>query len=1314
MDMNTPGLFVRKIATLLAFILLVVGSNLFAQIDCSNGSAKNLPNVKDYCSGKAAESNVSVTPNGSNPIPNCWNTNSKNDVWYKFTAIATDVTVNVIKNGTNGTIKTVNIAFYSVCSTIDICKTSTAADTLSMYKGGLTIGNTYFIRISSTATDAGTYTLCVKNTNPPPNASADCDHAVKLCSKDQVKLGGLSGGGKNTQEVETSSCFHSPGAAGTKFTEQNSCWYYWVCEKPGTLTFDLTPIDPMGDLDFIVYELNSSNICGPRTILRCSGSQCKLGNKTGLNMTETDVAEEFSVGNDCNTVKNEYVKYIDMVAGKTYALFVNDASAASGFTIDFGGTGEFQAPLAKMTADKTSICEGESITFNSNSTNADSIYWNLGTGATPAVLPSTTGPHVVTYSTPGNYTVTLVALSSAGCISTDVVNITVSEAPTVKVTTAEICEGKSATLKATPSIPGGTYVWSPVPSTTDSMTDSPVTDKTYSVTYKIAGCESMGMGTITVNKNPEVSVNSEKICAGTNVDLTATLKETAGSYTYVWAPGGGTTKTITVNPTAQTVYTVTVTSAQGCVGIGTGTVDMNGQLAVNAGTDTTICEGGTIGLLVKPNAPGYTYKWTASIGTLSNNSIYNPTVSPTETTTYTVDVTSDKGCVGSDIIVVSIDPLMTPTFTSTSALCNKSCDGTATVNISGGTAPYIYNWTGGCDKQTCSSLCAGTYTVTVKDKIGCSIQGDVTITEPTAVALQTSHVASICGQPNGSATVAASGGTPGYTYEWDDAAKQTTATATGLISKKYCVTVTDLNGCKNTACVDVLDSPGFTASLVSATPVSCNGLCDGSAEVTTTGGIAPFTYLWNTTPGAQTGIKATGLCAGNYIATIKDATGCIDTVQVKILQPTPIVLDAVPVVTICIGSNATLNAVGHGGDGNYTYSWLPESTQTTPSITVSPIVSTDYHVTIKDGKGCSSPPLVIKVNVNPPLSVNATADVNLCMNDSAKISATGYGGNGGPYTFTWNPGSQTGSSITVKPFVSTTYIVTIKDNCGTPAATDSVRVNINAAPTVLMSADTLQGCSPLTVHFTDSTKVIGGFIINWKWDFGDKSGSDSKDPTHVFTTGSSISWYSVTLTVKSNSGCISTITRKDWIKVFPVPTASFDAPVSNSILNPLVHFTNNSVGATSWEWDFDDSIANPATNTSTLFSPNHTYSDIGEYCVKLKVKNAGGCASETTNCINIDPQFVLYIPNAFTPNDDGDNDVFYAKGEYINEFEMRIFDRWGNMIYYTNAMDKPWNGKLNNLGEILQQDVFVYQITIRDNKSKRHKYVGTVTLVKGG
>ena len=129
-------------------------------------------------------------------------------------------------------------------------------------------------------------------------------------------------------------------------------------------------------------------------------------------------------------------------------------------------------------------------------------------------------------------------------------------------------------------------------------------------------------------------------------------------------------------------------------------------------------------------------------------------------------------------------------------------------------------------------------------------------------------------------------------------------------------------------------------------------------------------------------------------------------------------------------------------------------------------------------------------------------------------------------------------------------------------------------------------------------------------------------------------------------------------------------------------------------------------------NPTHTYADSGTYCVTLTVQSAGGCSDAITNCLVIEPEYTFYIPSGFTPNGDGLNPVFAPKGQNIAEFTMRIFDRWGNMIFKSGSVNEGWDGKVQNKSEVAQQDVYVYNIDVKDNLGKKHKYIGTVTIVK--
>jgi len=151
-----------------------------------------------------------------------------------------------------------------------------------------------------------------------------------------------------------------------------------------------------------------------------------------------------------------------------------------------------------------------------------------------------------------------------------------------------------------------------------------------------------------------------------------------------------------------------------------------------------------------------------------------------------------------------------------------------------------------------------------------------------------------------------------------------------------------------------------------------------------------------------------------------------------------------------------------------------------------------------------------------------------------------------------------------------------------------------------------------------------------------------------------------------------------------------------------------STGANFWSWDFGDLTTSIISNP-----PPHTYkADTATYVITLITSSQYGCADTAHQTVIIEDDFVFYIPNSFTPNDDGVNDSFFGKGVGIVKYELSIFDRWGNMIFYADDINKAWDGKANHGTEIAQMDVYVWKVTLTDVFNKVHTYIGTVTLVK--
>lgn len=951
------------------------------------------------------------------------------------------------------------------------------------------------------------------------------------------------------------------------------------------------------------------------------------------------------------------------------------------------------------------ICEGTSTTLQASG--ASTYSWSpAATLSDPAIANPVAAPLSTT-----TYTVTG---TNSGCIGTDEVIVVVNQIPVITAgPSAAVCQGTVSGILASG---GTTYTWNPVAGLSDPFIANPFATPAATTTYTVTGisngCTDTAQVIITVNPIPVINAGLDtSVCTGGSATLNA-----SGATSYTWSPATGLSATNIPNPVstpgATTTYTVTGTM-NGCTSTDEVVVAVIPPVVPDAGNDTIICYGTSAQL----HASGATtYTWSPA-ATLSDASVYNPVANPLTTTTYTVTGTM-SGCVGTDMMIVNVPAQLSITPAAYDATCFNACNGQAIAVPSGGTSPYTFSWSTTPSAQTpaISNVCAGTYTVSISDFFGCSADTTVVVGQPTEIIPSVTSVAAHCGHPDGSATASATGGSPGYSYTWNTSPQQVAPTAINLVPGTYSYTVTDNNNCSVSDTVIVGDTPGVIASINNTTTpptnTTCYGVCNGTASALATGGTTPYNYTWQTTP-VQITANATGLCAGTYSVIVSDGTSCLDTATVIITQPDPVTVIGSSADTICIGQSTTIGVTASGGTPGYSYTWWPAadlSSTTVQNPTASPAATATYSVSANDNNNCPSDTSSVIITVNPPLDVTASSDAAICINSQTTISvAASAGGNGGPYTYSWEPSSglstTTGSSVDANPVTTTTYTVVISDNCTVASDTDYVAVTVNPLPVISFTTPDNDGCYPHTTSFSNTTSGA----VSCAWDFGDGNTSGVCDPSHTFTTEGS---YNVALTVTDVNGCVNTLTENSYITVYGYPEADFTmGPQPTTILNPNIEFTDMSLGSpVSWQWYFED------LDSSSVQNPTYTFQDTGTFDVKLIIMNQYGCPDDTTISVRIDPDFVIFFPNAFTPNGDGLNEKFYPVGYGWEEssFEMMIFDRWGNLIYSTKDYKQGWDGKANNGSGIAQEDVYIWKVKVAPimDKTRTKEFRGQVSIVK--
>lgn len=647
-----------------------------------------------------------------------------------------------------------------------------------------------------------------------------------------------------------------------------------------------------------------------------------------------------------------------------------------------------------ISANNVSCNGGSDGLLTANASGGDTPYsynWNSG-----SIQQTATGLGA------GTFRVTII--DNIGC------NITGTEAitePTV-LTSSIVCNNTSSIGgtdgSSTVSINGGqtpySYSWSATGSSLNSATG--LSSGTISVTATDNnGCEiveSCSVSDPSCNMSVTMVLTQVSCNGGSDGEAIAVVSGGTTPYGYTWSSSSN-TKATESDLTAGT-YTVTLTDGIGCTLTEAFTITEPSALTISTTvTSQPTCSNSSDGMatvIVNGGTPGYQYAWSTSPvqTTATVSGLYQST---------TITVSDNNSCSSTSVVTVSVPSPLSTTISTNNVSCNNGSDGASNVTVTGGTPPYVYNWSNGTTLNSTTGLVAGNIDVTVTDNNNCQIIDNATITQPSSITLSTTTTFASCGGSDGSASVSATGGTTDYSYVWSYLG-QTTATATGLSAGNYNVTVADNNGC-TTSTNSLVSNPAPDVTVTAVTTVTCFGGSDGNVTVTASGGTTPYNYSWNSSP-SQTNTTgyATGLSAGNYVVTVSDDLNCIALEAFTIDENTEVDLQTTISNPTCFGSSdgsIFANASGGGGT-SFSYLWTNGST----SSSVTGLVAGNYTVSVTNSLGCVD--IFTLPTVNPSVFEACYSYTDDLCNSGNLASATiSASGGTSPYSFIWSTGQTT-------------------------------------------------------------------------------------------------------------------------------------------------------------------------------------------------------------------------------------------------------------------------------------------------------------------
>ncbi|MFH1322104.1 MAG: FG-GAP-like repeat-containing protein [Bacteroidota bacterium] len=742
--------------------------------------------------------------------------------------------------------------------------------------------------------------------------------------------------------------------------------------------------------------------------------------------------------------------------------------------------------------------------------------------------------------------------------NTDTCNFTVTVNPVYSIGDApfSICDGDSSLIYGSYYNVPGTYY--------DSLTS-------------VYGCDSLRSTVLTVNPLPAVDLGADTtICNGCSIPLDAG----SGFTSYLWSTGD-TIQTITVIITD--VYSVTVIDSNGCSASDTVivTVFSAGPLAGVSGVDVSCnppaggCDGEAVVTVAGGTMP-YTYLWDDPASQITATAVNLCAGN------YSVIVTDSASLADTAYITINEPVVLTTVITGTDVSTCGAGDGSASVTTSGGTLPYTYNWSNGDTTQNPLGLSGGTYSVTVTDANGCNAYDNVYIIETSTFTTGITGIdVSGCGAADGAIDLAVAGGVAPFTYIWSNS--DSTQDLSGLSAGIYSVTIIDSTSCLTNDLIMINEPPVFTTS-IAATDVSCSGGNNAAADLTISGGVAPFTFSWSN--GAATE-DVSSLSAGTYTVTVTDTNGCFtdNTITINELPPLT-VTTLVQGTSSCGASDAIAMVSVSGGAAPFKYVWSNGDTLANASALSSGI----HYVTVTDANGCIAYGTVtVNESGGTVITVNSIVDVtcNGYANGSIDI---GVSGGTLPYSYLWSNGSATED---ISNLTGGTYEVVITDFSGCIASASFTVTKPDPLSASLSIVDA-------SCNGADGSAVInvnGGTIpYTYMWS--------------TFGTGSS------QMGLSAGVYSVTVIDANACVYVTPV--------VINSLGGPSI--TVNSITNVNCDYPDDGSIDISVTGGSQPYIYQWSNSDTTEDLIDLTDATYNVTVTDAKGCVAAASIDILYMP----------------------------------------------------------------------------------------